>query len=132
MLIYFSTSCAHLSFTSFNVQQIQLVCDELLQASVPITQPFTPVTTTTVTTTPAPTASPTTEAPTSTSAPTSQCFSTSTYDGIDADIATLKESIPDSIERSHFLGGIVRLAAHDLCVKLHCISSPLLFFNTHN
>eukprot|EP00804_Cyclotella_cryptica_P029090 CCRYP_005275-RB/>CCRYP_005275-RB protein AED:0.07 eAED:0.07 QI:278/0.6/0.83/1/0.6/0.5/6/445/730 len=43
----------------------------------------------------------------------SPCFSKITYDSIDADISQLKLSISDNIARSHFLGGIVRLAAHD-------------------
>lgn len=44
---------------------------------------------------------------------TSTCFTTSLYDSIDADIAELKLTITDNTARSHFLGGIVRLAAHD-------------------
>ncbi len=40
-------------------------------------------------------------------------FTIETYDSIDADIATLKEDISDDEARAHFLGGIVRLAAHD-------------------
>lgn len=35
------------------------------------------------------------------------------YASIDADIARLKLSITDNTARAHFLGGIVRLAAHD-------------------
>jgi hypothetical protein len=42
-----------------------------------------------------------------------RCFTTVMYDAIDTDIAELKLSISDNIERSHFLGGIVRLTAHD-------------------
>jgi hypothetical protein len=38
----------------------------------------------------------------------SRCFSNSTYDSIDNDIALLKKAIRDSVTRSHFLGGIVR------------------------
>ena len=41
------------------------------------------------------------------------CFTTTVYNSIDADIALLKSTISNSIARSHFLGGIVRLAAHD-------------------
>ena len=37
----------------------------------------------------------------------------STYDSIDEDIAALKDNIRDDRTRSHFLGGIVRLVAHD-------------------
>ena len=44
---------------------------------------------------------------------TNTCFTTSVYDSIDADIAELKLTITDNTARSHFLGGIVRLAAHD-------------------
>ncbi|KAL3777799.1 hypothetical protein HJC23_003572 [Cyclotella cryptica] len=42
-----------------------------------------------------------------------RCFSNSTYDSIDDDIAKLRKFIRDDVTRSHFLGGIVRLAAHD-------------------
>jgi hypothetical protein len=42
-----------------------------------------------------------------------RCFSKSTYDSIDSDIAKLKKFIQNDETRSHFLGGIVRLAAHD-------------------
>lgn len=41
------------------------------------------------------------------------CFTSTVYDSIDNDIALLKDTISNTIERSHFLGGIVRLAAHD-------------------
>jgi hypothetical protein len=41
------------------------------------------------------------------------CFTVSTYEAIDGDIATLRENIADAKARSRFLGGIVRLAAHD-------------------
>ncbi|KAL7480887.1 hypothetical protein ACHAW6_008801 [Cyclotella cf. meneghiniana] len=44
---------------------------------------------------------------------TTRCFSNSTYESIDDDIAKLKKFIRDDVTRSHFLGGIVRLAAHD-------------------
>jgi hypothetical protein len=42
-------------------------------------------------------------------------FTSTTYDTIDADIQALKNTIPssDSKSRAHFLGGIVRLVAHD-------------------
>ncbi len=42
-----------------------------------------------------------------------RCFTTSIYDSIDEDIAAIKNNIRSDQERSHFLGGIVRLAAHD-------------------
>ena len=42
-----------------------------------------------------------------------RCFSNTTYASIDDDIAKLKKVIKDGVTRSHFLGGIVRLAAHD-------------------
>ena len=58
--------------------------------------------------------------PMPTSAPTARptegnwnCFTTSTYDAIDVDIMTLKNDIDDDGTRGHFLGGIVRLVAHD-------------------
>ncbi len=44
---------------------------------------------------------------------TERCFSVEMYDSIDGDIAAIKNSIRSDQERSHFLGGIVRLAAHD-------------------
>ncbi|KAL7529151.1 hypothetical protein ACHAXR_004105 [Thalassiosira sp. AJA248-18] len=43
----------------------------------------------------------------------SSCFTVDTYDAIDNDIAKIKDNIRDDKDRSHFLGGIVRLAAHD-------------------
>ena len=43
----------------------------------------------------------------------SSCFSVDTYHAIDDDIASIKNSIDNPKQRSHFLGGIVRLAAHD-------------------
>ena len=41
------------------------------------------------------------------------CFSVEIYDDIDRDIGRIKSSIRNDEDRSHFLGGIVRLAAHD-------------------
>jgi hypothetical protein len=41
------------------------------------------------------------------------CFSSATYDAIDRDIARIKDGIRDDDARGHFLGGILRLAAHD-------------------
>ena len=58
-----------------------------------------------------PTRSPTRRPTTTTANPA--CVTLSTYDAIDADIAQLKNNIADAKSRSHFLGGIVRLAAHD-------------------
>jgi hypothetical protein len=43
----------------------------------------------------------------------SSCFSVDTYDSIDNDIAIIKNNVRSERERSHFLGGIVRMAAHD-------------------
>lgn len=43
----------------------------------------------------------------------SSCFTTSTYDAIDEDIATLRDGISNPQRRAHILGGIVRLVAHD-------------------
>lgn len=43
----------------------------------------------------------------------SRCFTNTTYDEIDDDIAKLSSFIRNDVVRSHFLGGIVRLAAHD-------------------
>jgi len=41
------------------------------------------------------------------------CVDTARYYEIYAEVATLAESITDPVEQSHFLGGIVRLVAHD-------------------
>jgi hypothetical protein len=49
----------------------------------------------------------------STNTTKTSCFTSSIYDSIDTDIANIKQSITNPIERSHFLGGIVRLTAHD-------------------
>jgi hypothetical protein len=49
-------------------------------------------------------------------APTTTCnrgFTAATYDAIESDIRRLKDDIVDVKMRTHFLGGIVRLAAHD-------------------
>ena len=59
-----------------------------------------------------PTRKPTTK-PTTKPTMDSGCVSFSTYDAIDNDIAALKNNIADAKSRSRFLGGIVRLAAHD-------------------
>lgn len=48
-----------------------------------------------------------------TSRPVGGCFTNNTYDAIDEDIEILKNEIGDDTTRSHFLGGIVRLVAHD-------------------
>jgi hypothetical protein len=50
-----------------------------------------------------------------TARPTMPCttFTVAMYDSIEEDIATLTRSIEDEESRTHFLGGIVRLAAHD-------------------
>ncbi|KAL7518705.1 hypothetical protein ACHAWX_003515 [Stephanocyclus meneghinianus] len=62
--------------------------------------------------TPLPTSTPSHDRTASNSA-NSNCFTSSLYDEIDSDISLLKFTISNHIERSHFLGGIVRLAAHD-------------------
>ena len=41
------------------------------------------------------------------------CFTISTYLSLDTDIQSLSNSISRSSDRSHFFGGILRLAAHD-------------------
>ncbi|KAL3788690.1 hypothetical protein HJC23_001889 [Cyclotella cryptica] len=48
-----------------------------------------------------------------TSAITSGCINTARYDAIYADIEAIKNSIGNDVDRSHFLGGIVRMVAHD-------------------
>jgi hypothetical protein len=45
--------------------------------------------------------------------PCTSSFTVAMYDSIEEDIATLVRSIEDDEARTHFLGGIVRLAAHD-------------------
>lgn len=42
-----------------------------------------------------------------------ECITTSSYDAIDTDVAAIAALFPDNESKSHFLGGIVRLAAHD-------------------
>lgn len=42
-----------------------------------------------------------------------ECLTSATYDAIDEDVADIAATFPDNESRSHFLGGIVRLAAHD-------------------
>ena len=44
---------------------------------------------------------------------TTPCLNINTYNEIDNDINDIKNSILNAKDRSHFLGGIVRLAAHD-------------------
>ncbi|KAL7536964.1 hypothetical protein ACHAXR_007507 [Thalassiosira sp. AJA248-18] len=41
------------------------------------------------------------------------CVTTSIYYQIDDDIAAIAEAIDNDIDRSHFMGGVLRLAAHD-------------------
>lgn len=53
---------------------------------------------------------------------TDGCFTTSRYYEIYNDIETIKNSIGNDVDRSHFLGGIVRMVAHDFmvsCDQLH-------------
>jgi hypothetical protein len=71
-------------------------------------------------TTPLPSASPTFPQPTSsptpkpTRTPHISIMTEAEYDALDADIAALSEAFgTDDISRAHFLGGIVRLVAHD-------------------
>jgi hypothetical protein len=42
-----------------------------------------------------------------------ECITLTSYDDIDADIASLAAAFTTNESKSHFLGGIVRLAAHD-------------------
>ena len=56
------------------------------------------------------------------------CFSEATYDAIDNDIEQIKNGIADPQERSHFLGGIVRLAVRDLSYRPSFSSSSDLTF----
>ena len=43
------------------------------------------------------------------------CFTSAMYDELDADIAKISRGISNQKAKSHFLGGIVRLAAHGKC-----------------
>ena len=43
------------------------------------------------------------------------CFTSGMYDELDADIAKIARGISNQKAKSHFLGGIVRLAAHGKC-----------------
>ena len=54
-----------------------------------------------------------TSSPTNPNSLDESCFTVSTYDSIDNDIANIKSNIDNGKTRSHFLGGIVQLAAHD-------------------
>ena len=47
------------------------------------------------------------------------CLNTERYYGIYADIETIKNSIRDDGERSHFFGGIVRLGEYDVSIGYH-------------
>lgn len=103
--VFFSTETNNTNTTP-NISPVQ-------SPTLPTPSPEASVTTSQFTSAPI-TAQPTSkpDTPTPTRAP-SPCFSVATYDEIDADVAKIKNSITSSIERSHFLGGIVRLAAHD-------------------
>lgn len=59
-----------------------------------------------------------TQSPSTSSAPTPtfidpRCFTVATYNSIDWDVARIADGIESLAERSHFMGGIVRLVAHD-------------------
>ena len=59
-----------------------------------------------------------TQSPSTSSLPTPtfidpRCFNVATYNSIDRDVALIANSIESLAERSHFMGGIVRLVAHD-------------------
>ena len=115
----FNTTSATNFFESRASQGFTLDDDKLMLDD------FLPIQTTTTTPPPTrkPTRSPTRKPATPTRRPTRKpsanpssntaCVSFSTYDAIDVDIANLKNNIADAKSRSHFLGGIVRLAAHD-------------------
>lgn len=59
----------------------------------------------------APASAPVQNSPTATVA--SGCINTARYDQIDADIEDISNSFNNDVDRSHFLGGIVRMVAHD-------------------
>lgn len=91
----------------------------------PSNRPSSRTTTTTLATPRPSTSKPSTGRPTTrrpSSGPTRQptepaicttSFTSTTYDALEADIVILKNSITETRTRTHFLGGIVRLAAHD-------------------
>lgn len=45
------------------------------------------------------------------------CVDTTTYYEIDAKIAGIVASMDDDVDKSHFIGGVLRLAAHDFMVR---------------
>jgi hypothetical protein len=94
------------SSESFMIVDIEAMMDDTVPVEVPTKKPTRSPTRKPGSPTRRPTAR-----PTSSSNPA--CVSFSTYDAIDADIANIKNNIADAKSRSHFLGGIVRLAAHD-------------------
>ena len=75
---------------------------------------------------PEPSSSPTAK-PTQAPIPISSCVSQDEYDAIDADIASVSAAFgTDNISRAHFLGGILRLAAHDfLDFDVNDVSNPM-------
>ncbi|EJK58042.1 hypothetical protein THAOC_21860 [Thalassiosira oceanica] len=80
----------------------------------PTTSPtISPTTSPTVIPTTSPTISPTTSSPPTPAFIDPRCFTVATYNSIDRDVAQIANGIESLAERSHFLGGIVRLVAHD-------------------
>jgi hypothetical protein len=53
------------------------------------------------------------------------CFTTTMYDDIDADILKIQNSITDLRDRGGFLGGILRMAAHDAMDFDPSLSNPM-------
>lgn len=53
------------------------------------------------------------------------CFSVSTYDDIDADVLRIQNSITDLRARGGFLGGILRMVAHDAMDYNPSMSNPM-------
>ena len=103
---YIDSRATKESSESFMIDDIEAMMDDTVPVEVPTKKPTRSPTRKPGSPTRRPTAR-----PTSSSNPA--CVSFSTYDAIDADIANIKNNIADAKSRSHFLGGIVRLAAHD-------------------
>jgi len=100
-------------------EDIRIWCDGTNQAvfngiAVNTTRPTQSPSRQPVVTTPPPQSSaPSTSPTTKPTEPTPPCLNINTYNEIDKDINDIKNSILNAKDRSHFLGGIVRLAAHD-------------------
>lgn len=55
------------------------------------------------------------------------CFTTERYYEIYKDVESIKNSIGNDVDRSHFLGGIVRMVAHDFMVSSYWMYRMYLY-----